>query len=114
MGNVAYVADAGAGRVSRIDLSSGQSTVVAANLRNPRGLAVTSGNDLLTIEMDARRLVRIAAGSGTHATIATDLPVGGEKNPTMTAGIAVGRGDVIYISSDVENSLWRLTPKPAR
>ncbi len=114
MGNVAYVADAGAGRVSRIDLSSGQSTVVAANLRNPRGLAVTSGNDLLTIEMDARRLVRIAAGSGTHATIATDLPVGGENNPTMTAGIAVGRSDVIYISSDVENSLWRLTPKPAR
>ena len=112
-GTAAFAVDAGAGRISRIDLVTGEAAVIATNLRNPRGLALTSGNDLLTIEMDARRLVHIDIASGTHTTVATDLPVGGANNPTMAAGIAVGRGDVIYLSSDVENSLWRLTPKPA-
>lgn len=111
-GHDAYALDAGAGQISRIDLRTGESTVVARNLRNPRGLAVAAGS-LFTIEMDARRLVGIDSVTGTHTTIASDLPVGGANNPTMAAGIAVGMGNVIYISSDIENSLWRLTPKPA-
>ncbi len=108
---VAYAVDAGTGEISRIDLRTNEMTVVARDLRHPRGLAAVSRNDLLTIEMDARQLVRIDASSGERRVIATDLPVGGANNPTMAAGIAVGANGTIYVSSDVENSLWRLTPK---
>jgi sugar lactone lactonase YvrE len=108
---VAYALDAAAGRASRIDLRTGQATLIARDLRNPRGLAVTAQHELLTIEMDARQLVRLDISTGSRQTIATDLPVGGADNPTMAAGIAVGANGTIYLSSDVDNSLWKLTPK---
>lgn len=44
--------------------------------------------------------------------MAWDLPVGGADNPIMAAGIAVGDDGTLYVSSDVENSLWKFTPKP--
>lgn len=109
--NKAYALDTASGEVSELDLVSGRQRVIAKGLRNPQALAVAADDSLYAIEPDSRRLVSIALPSGIAQVVAWDLPVGGVDNPTASPGLAVGDDDVIYLSSDVENSLWKFTPK---
>jgi glucose/arabinose dehydrogenase len=37
--------------------------------------------------------------------------VGLENVPITTAGVAAGANGAIYVTSDVENSIWKLVPK---
>jgi len=39
------------------------------------------------------------------------LPVGLKNVPITLAGVAVGAGGTLYVTSDVENSIWRLRKK---
>lgn len=107
-----YICEAGAGQITRVNLADGTKAVVATGLDAPRGLAMTAQGHLLTVELNQRRLTQIAP-DGTKKIIATDLPVGGANNPTSTAGVAVGANGAIYLSSDIENSIWRAIPKHA-
>jgi sugar lactone lactonase YvrE len=106
-----YVVEAGAGRITSVNLANGAKAVVASGLDAPRGIAMTKDGNLLTVELGARRLTQVAAADGTKRIVATDLPVGGANNPTSAAGVAVGANGAIYLSSDIENSIWRATPK---
>ncbi|HMN46006.1 MAG TPA: SMP-30/gluconolactonase/LRE family protein [Povalibacter sp.] len=109
--NTAYALDAVRGEILQLDLLDGQRRVIAKGLTDPRSLAVGANDALFTVELSTRRLIQIDSPSGTSRVIASDLPVGGADNPTAAVGIAVDDGDAVYVSSDVENSLWRFTPK---
>jgi glucose/arabinose dehydrogenase len=43
--------------------------------------------------------------------IARGLPIGLPNVPITLSGVAVGAGGTIYVTSDVENSIWRLRKK---
>jgi glucose/arabinose dehydrogenase len=43
--------------------------------------------------------------------IARGLPVGLTNVPITLAGVAVGGDGTLYVTSDVENSIWRLKKK---
>jgi sugar lactone lactonase YvrE len=105
-----YVGEMAAGRVSRVDVSTGARRVIAQGLDRPQGIA-TDGSTVLVVEAGKRRLLRIEPSNGATETIARDLPVGLTDVPITLAGVAVGAGGTIYVTSDVENSIWRLTRK---
>jgi hypothetical protein len=49
--------------------------------------------------------------SGAKTAIAGNLPVGLIQRPQPSGGgIAVGANGVVYVSSDVENAIYKLTP----
>jgi sugar lactone lactonase YvrE len=104
-----YVSEASGGRVSRIALGDGARSVVASGLAQPEGIAVLPDGALAVVEVGAKRLTRIAAGGGTMTPIASNLPIGFANGPSLYRGVAAS-GSAIYINSDVENAVYRITP----
>lgn len=107
--NAVYVSEMAAGRVSRIDVNSGARRVIAQGLDRPQGIA-TDGLGVLVVEAGKGRLVRVDS-NGAIEVLARDLPVGLPNVPITLSGVAVGAAGALYVTSDVENSIWRLRPK---
>jgi sugar lactone lactonase YvrE len=105
-----YVSEMVTGQVSRIDVNSGARRVVAKGLDRPQGIAV-DGSAVLVVEAGKARVVRVETESGAVEVIARDLPIGLANVPITLSGVAVGAGGTIYVTSDVENSIWRLKKK---
>ena len=105
-----YVSEMAAGRVSRVDLSSGARRVIAQGLDRPQGIA-TEGSTVLVVEAGKQRLVRVNPQSGAIEVIARGLAIGLPNVPITLAGVAVGAGGTIYVTSDVRNSISRLRKK---
>ncbi|MCR5880914.1 SMP-30/gluconolactonase/LRE family protein [Phenylobacterium sp. J367] len=100
-----------AGVLSRVDLATGAKTPVATGLRLPKAVAVGPDGGLYVLEMGARQVVRVDPATGAKTVLATNLPVGLVTQPIpLAGGIAVGPSGTIYVSSDVENSILKLTP----
>lgn len=117
-GNTVYVTENLTGQVSRVDLATGTSDVIIKGLAQPEGIARMRDGGLIVAEVGARRVVRIDPQTGAVAVLAGDLPIGLAGPPGMPpafvpTGVAVdGRGRV-YVTSDIENALYRLVP-PAK
>jgi sugar lactone lactonase YvrE len=107
--NAVYVSEMVAGQLSRIHVSSGARQVIAKGLDRPQGIATDSDGTVLVVEAGRKQLVRIDPRTDSATVIARELPVG--LVPTTLAGVAVGASGVLYVSSDVENSVWRLRRK---
>jgi sugar lactone lactonase YvrE len=108
--NAVYVSEMVAGRVSLIDVNTGTRRVIAQGLDRPQGIA-TDGAAVLVVETGKERLIRVNPSSGAVEVLARNLPVGLPNVPITLAGVAVGAGGTIYVTSDVENSIWRLRKK---
>jgi sugar lactone lactonase YvrE len=108
--NAVYVSEMAAGRVSRVDVNTGARRVIARGLDRPQGIA-TDGPAVIVVEAGKRQLLRVEPQSGAIETIARGLPVGLPNVPITLAAVAVGAGGTIYVTSDVENSIWRLRKK---
>lgn len=110
-----YVTEAFAGIVSRID-SNGEKTVLAKALKMPEGIARGSDGKLIVAEVGAKRLIEIEPESGKITEIAANLPIGlvgapGGLPTHIPTGVAVGGTGVIYVTSDVENAIYKVTKK---
>jgi sugar lactone lactonase YvrE len=106
-----YVGEMMGGQLLRVNVGSGASSVVAKGLDRPQGIAVAADGSILVLEVGRKQLTRVDAKTGTTTVIARDLPVGLENVPITTAGVAAGANGAIYVTSDVENSIWKLVPK---
>jgi sugar lactone lactonase YvrE len=105
-----YVSEMAAGQLSRIDVNTGARRVIAKGLDRPQGIAI-DGSGILVAEVGRQQLLRIEAASGVVEVIARDLPIGLPKVPITLTGVAAGAGGTIYVTSDIENSIWRLRKK---
>jgi sugar lactone lactonase YvrE len=109
-----YLAQADAGRILRI---KGASTLVVADgIDSPEGLAFLDGKTLLVAEVGQRRLIAIDLETRARRVIAENLPIGQGGPPGWPAafvptGIAVGESGTIYVASDLECAIYRLTPR---
>jgi sugar lactone lactonase YvrE len=108
-GGAVFVSETEAGIVSRIDLSNGQRSVVLSGLDRPEGLAMTAAGRLVIVEVGAKRVVGLDTKTGARETLARRLPIGERYGPNTFRGVAVV-GDGIYLTSDIDNSIYRLTP----
>jgi len=65
------------------------------------------------VEVGKQRLVAVDPASGTLDVLATGLPVGHPAANTpgpvfLPSGVAQGADGTLYISGDVDNSIWML------
>jgi glucose/arabinose dehydrogenase len=105
-----YVSEMMSGRVVRLDLTTGAMRAIAVDLKRPQGIAIAPDGAVLVAEVGRKQVTRIEPQTGAATALASDLPLGlGVANALV--GVAVGAGGAVYVTSDVENSIWRLTPK---
>jgi streptogramin lyase len=107
----AFFSEAAAGRLSRVDPASGKVTVVTQGLNVPQGIALAASGEVLVVEVGARRLISVQPTDGSKSVIARDLPIGLPGVALTTVGVSTGPDGSIYVTSDIENSIWKLTPK---
>lgn len=102
-----FVSETTGGRLIRVSLSDGAIEEIAADLEQPEGIAVTPEGDVLVVEVGARALRRFGAAGGAATTVASDLPIGWANGPSLYRDVEVGAAG-IYLTSDVDNTIYRL------
>ena len=110
-----YVTEAFAGQVSKVK-SNGEKTVVAKDLKMPEGIALTPDGKLVVAEVGAKRIVELDPQTGKLTEIAGNLPIGlvgapGGLPTNIPTGVGVGATGTIYISSNIENAIYKVTKK---
>lgn len=110
-----YVTEAFSGQVSKVE-SNGEKTVVAKDLKMPEGIALSGDGKLIVAEVGAKRIVQIDPQNGNVTEIAGNLPIGLPGTPgglptNIPTGVGVGAFGTIYFSSDIENSIYKITKK---
>jgi sugar lactone lactonase YvrE len=114
-GNLIYVTEIAAGAVSQIDVVTGARKVVADGLAGPEGIDIGPDGLLYVAEVGQKRVVAIDPATGTKTVIASNLDIGlapypGGPPALVPTGVAVGRTGTVYVSSDIRNALYKLTP----
>jgi sugar lactone lactonase YvrE len=114
-GNLVYITEISAGAVSQFDLATGARKVVADGLAGPEGIDVGPDGRLYVAEVGQKRVVAIDPANGRRTVIASNLDIGLPAYPggppgLVTTGVAVGKSGAVYVSSDLRNALYKLTP----
>jgi len=109
-----YVAEAGAGNLIKIKLDTGAQSIIASELSSPEAVTIQPDGSVLVAETGADRITQINA-DGSRRIIATNLPLGLQGYPGMPSsflptGLAVNREGTIFVSSDIDNTIIKLTP----
>jgi sugar lactone lactonase YvrE len=110
-----YLTEAFSGQVSKVQ-SNGEKTIIATDLKMPEGIALAPNGRLIVAEVGAKRIVEIDTTTGTVTEIAGNLPIGlpgapGGLPTNIPTGVGVGATGTIYVSSDVENAIYKLVKK---
>lgn len=111
------VAEARAGRVTRVALDDGARTLVAGGLRRPTALAALADGRIVVAEPDSGELLAIEPRSSARTLLASGLALSleGLDLPRNTnGGVAVGPDGAIYVSCPGDNSIVRITPRGPR
>ena len=114
-GDLIYVTEIAAGAVSQIDVVTGARKVVADGLAGPEGIAVGPEGRLFVAEVGQKRVVAIDPSTGAKTVIASNLDIGlapypGGPPALVPTGVAVSSTGAVYVSSDLRNALYKLTP----
>jgi sugar lactone lactonase YvrE len=115
-GDSIYVTEYVKGDVVRVNLASGAKEVVVSGLNQPEGIAVGGDGTLYVVEVGARLVVAIDAESGAKTVISENLPIGFKAAPGMppmgtTTGVAVSDSGDIYVTSDIEDAIYKISKK---
>jgi len=110
-----YVTEIAAGAVAEINVVTGARRVVADGLAGPEGIAVGPDGRLFVAEVGQKRVVAIDPATGAKTVIASNLDIGlppyqGGPPGLVPTGVAVGASGTVYVSSDIRNALYKLTP----
>ena len=106
-----YVSSSETGEIVLVELAHGTKHSVARDLKTPQGLTVGTDGNLFVIERDSRALTRIDVRTGSAEAVAANFPVGRHGVANSSAGVAAGARGTLYVVSDIENSIYRLTPR---
>ena len=114
--NSIYVSEYDAGTISKIDLSTGEHSIIARDLNKPEGLDVLANGSLVVAETGHDRLVKIDPATGLRTkVIATFIPMGLEgwdamPAPFLPTDVDVNQDGHIFVASDIKNAVYKLTP----
>lgn len=111
--NQLYVTEYASGNVSLINLDTGAKTIIATELEGPEGIALGPDGLLYVAETAAQRVTVIYPRTGGKTVIAENLPIGYKTAPGMppmgiTTGVAVADNGDVYVTSDIEDALYRI------
>lgn len=105
------------GLISQVDTRANTRKVIARKLNRPEGIAIDSEGRLIVAEVGARRVVALdSAGKKKPEVLANNLAIGLEVGdqvpaPFLPTGIAIAKGGAIYVTGDVDNTLYRISKK---
>ena len=110
-----YVSEFGNGAIAEVDLVTGAKRTVADGLKGPEGLDVGPDGRIYVAEVGERRVIAIDPRNGARQVISRNLNIGlaGYKDAPpffVTTGVAVGPSGAVYVSSDLRNAIYKLTP----
>lgn len=111
-----YVSEYDAGKITRVDTANNDRSTVIAGLMGPEGIAVAPDGRLIVAEVGARRVLAVNVSTGTAEALAEGLAIGlegGGSGPNLPTGVAATKDGVIYVTGDIDNVLYRLTPPAA-
>lgn len=111
-----YVTEYASGAVVRINLANGAKNVVASGLKAPEGIDVAPDGRLIVAEVGLRRVIAIDPKDGAITPLASNLSIGlpafqGGPPANVPTGVAVGKSGTIYVTSDLRNAIYKLTPQ---
>ncbi|MGH8431269.1 MAG: hypothetical protein ACREUF_12780, partial [Solimonas sp.] len=114
-GTHVYVTEIAAGAVTQIDVATGARKVVADGLAGPEGLDLGPDGRIYVAEVGQKRVVAVDPATGAKTVVASNLDIGlptypGGPPALVPTGVAVGRTGAVYVSSDIRNALYKLTP----
>lgn len=114
-GNLVFISEISAGAITQIDVGSGARKVVADGLAGPEGIDMGPDGKLYVAEVGQKRVVAIDPATGGKTVIASNLDIGlppypGGPPALVPTGVAVAKSGTIYVSSDLRNALYKLTP----
>lgn len=103
--------DVDAGQIVHVEFANGAKRIIASNLKTPQGLVVDGRGQLITVEFDSKRLLSIDPESGKATELASGLPINfrDSDRAERAIGLTIGGGGAIYMTSDVENSIYKFT-----
>jgi DNA-binding beta-propeller fold protein YncE len=111
-----YVTEFLGNKVTKVDLKTGAKQLVVGGLSGPKGIAVKSNGALVIVNTGTKELLEANPTSGAKKTILKDIPIGitvpAGFIPAFTlSGVAVAESGNIYLTSDVDNVVYKLSPK---
>ncbi|MBV1932160.1 MAG: SMP-30/gluconolactonase/LRE family protein [Porticoccaceae bacterium] len=111
-----YISDVINGQLLEVDVDDGDITVIAEGLDKPEGFDVAPDGSIVLAEVGKQRVVRINVKTGELSEIARNLAIGlapAESTPAVyiQTGVAVSDAGNIYISSDLNTALYKITPQ---
>jgi sugar lactone lactonase YvrE len=91
-------------------------TIIARDLKMPEGIALAPNDRLIVAEVGVRRIIKIDPATGNITEIAGNLPIGLAAAPdglpsNIPTGVGVGASGTIYVSSDMENAIYKIVKK---
>ena len=110
-----YVTDVITGQLLEIDVDDGDTEVIAEGLDKPEGFDVAADGTIVLAEVGKQRIVRIDPDSGEVTEIVRNLAIGlapAENTPAVyiQTGVAVSKAGNIYVTSDLNTALYKITP----
>lgn len=109
-GDALYLAESTAGRLLRLDLSTGQLTPVATDLGAISAIATAPDGTVVVLDTRGKQVWAVNPLTGAKRLVAHNLAVGHLHAPyARSGGVAVGSDGTLYIAADVENALYQIT-----
>jgi hypothetical protein len=113
-----YVSEYRAGRITEFRTDRFETRVVAKGLKQPEGIAILADGRIAVAETGLRRLVAVEPGKGRIEVMADNLPIGldpgtGTGDPYSVTDVAAGTDGTLYLSSDMDGTVLRVTLRPA-
>ena len=114
--NSIYVTEFLAGRITKINIETGEKSLVVSGLRQPKGIAVKPDGTILVVNVGTKELLEIDPKTGKVIPLVRDLPVGlfvpkGFMPAFTLSGVAVSKSGNIYLTSDIDNIIYKISPK---
>lgn len=113
-GVAVYIVESRLGKITKAALKDGSRETVAIGLDSPETIALLPDGHLVVTETGARRVLAIDPNNGSKTILASDLALGGlisrtPENVGMPTGLAVNTNGDVYVITDAENGLLKLT-----
>lgn len=114
-----YVTEFLSGNLTKVDLQTGEKSIVVSGLRQPKGIAVQSDGAILVVNVGTKELLQIDAQTKSIKPLVKELPVGlfvpeGFMPAFTLSGVAVSKTGNIYVTSDIENVIYKLSPNRSK